>query len=171
MENDLGKLARSLNKIGLKKESREIMSILKIAQKSRYPIHVDRYKQTMGELSYYLNDASKGLGGNFIRKFLSTNRDPIAMNSDIGLLFVSARQWYGGEYFEGHKETLIRKVKEIRTGLRILANNEDMSDKGDACMPSRYVNYCGLSKEEVTRRVADLMSMLSNDINQEIKDL
>lgn len=170
MKNDLEKLARSLDKIGLKKESKEIMSILKVAQEYIHPIHLDNYKQTMSELSAHLDDASKRLNGNFVRKLLSTNRSPSAMNFDIGMLLVSIGQWYG-EDFWGHKEDFIRKVEEIRTGLRILADNEDMSDKGDVCMPSRYVNYCGLSKEEVTKRIAGLMAKLSDEIDEEVRSL
>lgn len=181
MKNDLVTLSASLKKLGLKKESLEIISILKKSQNldTINPEHLNldtinperpaEYKLLIRDLSAYLRDMGGLLLGKLMSRLFSEKKSPVRITSDIDMLLSSLHQWYGSEDSEPIQNFFEAKIKDIKDGLELLKSNTDMS-KTNVSMRLRS-NYAGLSLKGISERVGTLMINLSLEIIEKTKSL
>lgn len=171
MKNDLVTLSASLKKLGLKKESLEIISILKKSQNldTINPERPEEYKLLIRDLSAYLRDTGGLLLGKLMSRLFSEKKSPGRIISDIDMLLSSLHQWYGSEDPEPIQNLFEAKIKDIKDGLELLKSNTDMS-KTNVSMRLRS-NYAGLSLKGISERVGNLMIKLSLEIIEKTKSL
>lgn len=171
MKNDLVTLSASLKKLGLKKESLEIISILKKSQNldTINPERPEEYKLLIRDLSAYLRDTGGLLLGRLMSRLFSEKKSPARITSDIDMLLSSLHQWYGSEDSEPIQNLFEAKIKDIKDGLELLKSNTDMS-KTNVSMRLRS-NYAGLSLKGISERVGNLMINLSLEIIEKTKSL
>jgi len=173
MKNDLATLSTSLKKLGLKKESLEIISILKKSQNldTINPESPKEYKLRIRDLSAYLMGTGGLLLGTLMSRLFSEKKSPGRITSDIDMLLSSLHQWYGSEdpEFEPIQAHFKVEIKDIKDGLELLKNETDMS-KTNVSMRLRS-KYDGLSLKGISERVGNLMIKLSLDIIEKTKSL
>ena len=172
MKNDLVTLSTSLKKLGLKKESLEIISILKKSQNldTINPEHPKEYNARILYLSAYLEREGRLLSStlmSFMSSIFSEKKSFGGIISDIDLLLSSLGGWYGSQDSEPIKIRFDEEIKDIKFGLELLKNNTDMS-KTNVSMRLRS-NYDGMSLKDISERVGNLMINLSLDIINKTK--
>ena len=176
MKNNIVTLSKSLKKLGLKKESLEIISILKKSQNldtinQEYPKDPERYNILIRDLSAYLKDTGGLLSNNLmslVSSLFSKKKSPGRIISDINLLLFSLDQWYGSEdpeYPEPIQKRFRATVKDIKDGLELLKNNADMSESNVSMrLKLNESIYDGQLLENIPKIVGGLMVDLSRKI-------